>query len=344
MSILITLLIIAVLVLAHEWGHFIAARKIGIPVQEFSLGFGTKLFSVTRDEVQYSIRLFPLGGFVRMSGEEMGDNEDPRGFNSRKPLEKILVSFAGPFMNFVLALIIFILVYAAIGIPTAVEEPIIGKVIAGNPAAQSGMQEGDQVIAVNGDRIASWNEFTAQIAATPKGEVLQVEVERNGGQIVSLEMIPARTEGNANPTIGVVNAVQYQRLGVMNSMKMGLVQTYTMTILLLQSLGMLITGGAAVSDLAGPVGITKLVGDVARIGPVYVLNFAAFLSINLGLINLLPIPALDGSKIVFSVVEAVRRKPLDPEKEGFIHWVGFMLLMLLIVLVTYNDIIRWIKG
>ena len=117
-----------------------------------------------------------------------------------------------------------------------------------------------------------------------------------------------------------------------------------MTILLLQSLGMLITGGAAVSDLAGPVGITKLVGDVARIGPVYVLNFAAFLSINLGLINLLPIPALDGSKIVFSVVEAVRRKPLDPEKEGFIHWVGFMLLMLLIVLVTYNDIIRWIKG
>lgn len=343
MSILITLLIIAVLVLAHEWGHFITARKIGIPVHEFSLGFGYKLFSVTRDGVQYSVRLFPLGGFVRMAGEEMGDNEDPAGFNSRKPWEKILVSFAGPFMNFVLALIIFILVYAAIGVPLAVDEPLIGKVIAGNPAAQAGMQPGDLVVAVNGDRIAAWNEFTDEIAAASEGQVLKVDVERNG-QIIALEIIPSRTEGSVNPTIGVINAVQYQRQGIITSMKMGLVQTYTMTVLLLQSLGMLITGGAAVNDLAGPVGITKLVGDVARIGPVFVLNFAAFLSINLGLINLLPIPALDGSKIVFSLVEAVRRKPLDPEKEGFIHWVGFMLLMLLIVLVTYNDIIRLIKG
>jgi regulator of sigma E protease len=125
---------------------------------------------------------------------------------------------------------------------------------------------------------------------------------------------------------------------------MGLSQTYTMTVMLLQALWMLITGGASVNDLAGPVGITKLVGDVAQIGSVFVLNFAAFLSINLGLINLLPIPALDGSKIVFSLVEAVRRKPIDPEKEGFIHWVGFMFLMLLIILVTYNDIVRLIKG
>lgn len=343
MSILITLLIIAVLVLAHEWGHFITARKIGIPVHEFSLGFGYKLFSVTRDGVEYSIRIFPLGGFVRMAGEEMGDNEDPRGYSSRNPWEKILVSFSGPFMNFVLAFLIFILVYAAIGIPSAIEDPIIGKVIAGNPAAQAGMQEGDHVLSVNEVDVSTWKEFTDRIAANPEGKAMQVTVERDG-QIVGLEMVPVKIEGNENPAIGVINAVEYERQDIFTSIKMGLSQTYTMTVMLLQALWMLITGGASVNDLAGPVGITKLVGAVAQIGSVFVLNFAAFLSINLGLINLLPIPALDGSKIVFSLVEAVRRKPIDPEKEGFIHWVGFMFLMLLIILVTYNDIVRLIKG
>ncbi|MDD3894297.1 MAG: RIP metalloprotease RseP, partial [Syntrophomonadaceae bacterium] len=323
MSIVITLAIIAVLVLAHEWGHFITARKIGIPVHEFSLGFGYKLFSVTRDGVEYSVRIFPLGGFVRMAGEEMGDNEDPKGFSNRKPWEKILVSFSGPFMNFVLALIIFILVYAALGIPSAIEDPIIGKVIADNPAAQAGMLEGDRVLTVNDIGISTWSEFTDRIASNPEGQTLQIQVERNG-QIAELEVVPVKTQGNENPTIGVINAVKYERQGILTSIKLGLIQTYTMTVVLLQSLWMLITGGASVNDLAGPVGITKLVGDVARIGSVFVLNFAAFLSINLGLINLLPFPALDGSKIVFSLVEAVRRKRIDPEKEGFIHWIGFM--------------------
>ena len=157
-------------------------------------------------------------------------------------------------------------------------------------------------------------------------------------------MVPIKTERNENPSNEIISSVNYERQSIFTAIKMGFVQTYTMTVMLLQSLWMLISGGASVNDLAGPVGITKLVGDVAQIGSVFVLNFAAFLSINLGLINLLPIPALDGSKIVFSLVEAVRRKPLDPEKEGFIHWIGFMFLMLLIVFVTYNDIIRLIKG
>ena len=343
MSIILTLAIIAVLVLAHEWGHFMVARKVGIPVYEFSLGFGYKLFSVTRDGVEYSVRIFPLGGFVRMAGEEMGDNQDPKGFSHRRPWEKMLVSFSGPFMNFVLAAVIFIFIYAAIGIPSAIEEPIIGKVIPDNPAAQAGLMEGDRVLQVNDVEISSWSEFTAQIAANPEGQTMQIEVKRED-QTVKLKMVPVRTEGNEHPTIGVISAVKYERQGIFTSIKMGLIQTFSMTVVLLQSIWMLITGGASVNDLAGPVGITKLVGDVAQIGSVFVLNFAAFLSINLGLLNLLPIPALDGSKIVFSLVEAIRRKPIDPEKEGFIHWIGFMFLILLIVLVTYNDIIRLIKG
>lgn len=343
MSILITLAIIAVLVLAHEWGHFVTARRIGIPVYEFSLGFGYKLFSTTRDGVEYSLRLIPLGGFVRMAGEEMGDNEDPLGFNSRSPWEKMLVSFSGPFMNFVLAVVIFILIYAAIGIPQPIEDPIIGRVMDGNPAAEAGLLEGDRVLSVNDIDVSTWNELTAEIAANPEGQILQLDIKRDS-KILTFEMVPIKTEGNEKPTIGIISSVNYERQSIFTAIKMGFVQTYTMTVMLLQSLWMLISGGASVNDLAGPVGITKLVGDVAQIGSVFVLNFAAFLSINLGLINLLPIPALDGSKIVFSLVEAVRRKPLDPEKEGFIHWIGFMFLMLLIVFVTYNDIIRLIKG
>ncbi|NLB53078.1 MAG: RIP metalloprotease RseP [Syntrophomonadaceae bacterium] len=343
MTIIITLLIIAVLILVHEWGHFVTARKIGIPVYEFSLGFGYKLLSVTRDGVEYSLRIFPLGGFVRMAGEEMGDNEDPRGFSNRTPWEKMLVSFSGPFMNFVLAAVVFILIYSAIGIPQPINDPIIGKVMKNNPAAQAGLMEGDRVLSVNDIKVSTWSEFTEQIAANPEGRTLTLDIDR-GGQNLILEMVPVKTEGNDKPTIGVISSVKYERQGIIYSIKMGMVQTYTMTIMLLQSLGLLITGGASANDLAGPVGITKLVGEVAQIGGVFVLNFAAFLSINLGLITLLPIPALDGSKIVFSLVEVIRRKPIDPEKEGFINWLGFMFLMLLIVFVTYNDIIRLIKG
>lgn len=343
MNVLLTLLIIAVLILAHEWGHFMAARRIGIPVYEFSLGFGYKLFSITRDGVEYSLRIFPLGGFVRMAGEETGDNEDPRGYSSRSPWEKMLVSFSGPFMNFILAAVVFVLIYSAIGIPHPIDAPVIGKVLPGNPAAQAGLMEGDRVLAVNEIEVFTWSEFTDQIAANPEGKTLKLDLKR-GNQHLTLEMIPVRAEGADKPAIGVVSSVQYERQGVISSIKMGIIQTVSMTIMLLQSLALLITGGASASDLAGPVGITKIVGEVAQIGNVFVLNFAAFLSINLGIINLLPIPALDGSKIMFSLVEVVRRKPIDPEKEGFIHWLGFMFLMLLIVIVTYNDIVRLIKG
>ncbi|HOB11793.1 MAG TPA: RIP metalloprotease RseP [Syntrophomonadaceae bacterium] len=343
MSILITIIIIAILILAHEWGHFIAARRIGIPVYEFSLGFGTKLLSTTRNGVQYSLRLLPLGGFVRMAGEEPGDEDDPNGFNNRTPLEKIRVSFAGPFMNFVLALLLFIYSFAFIGIPESSDEPVLGKVLEGRPAAQAGLHPGDRIISVNDQPVATWSEFTTIIASSEPGETLHIKLNRNG-EAINLQVVPDNQGTGGKPAIGVLNQVNYTKLGIGESIQLGLEQTYQLTVLLLSWLGTLFTGGASTADVAGPVGIVSLVGEAAQIGTVFLINFAAYLSINLGIINLLPIPALDGSRIVFAVVQAVRRKPIEPEKEGFIHWLGFLFLMLLIVIVTFNDILRLIKG
>ena len=343
MNIILALLIIAFLILVHEWGHFITARRIGIPVHEFSLGFGYRLYSVKKNGVEYSLRLIPLGGFVRMAGEEPGDNEDPNGYSARTPLEKMRVAFAGPFMNFVAAVLIFVYSFAVIGVAQPVKEAIVGEVLPGKPAAVAGLKADDRILEVNGSKVESWEQFVGIIRKQGVVQPLDVLIDRNGQrQEIKLKAVPNETSGT--PMIGVYSKVVFERQSIANSVKYGFVQTYQMTKLLLSGLGMLVTGKVASSDLAGPVGITTMVGEAARGGLVYLLSFTAFLSINLGLLNLLPIPALDGSRIVFAIVEGIRRKPLDPEKEGMIHWFGFLFLMGLIIFATYNDIVRLIKG
>ncbi len=342
MSILLTLIIIAVLVLVHEWGHFVAARRIGIPVHEFSLGFGYQLWSIKRDGVIFSIRLIPLGGFVRLSGEEVGDQEDPRGYAFRKPWEKMLVSFAGPFMNFVLAILIFIVSFAFIGIPNSTNDPVIGTVYSDKPAAISGMKAGDKVLRIDGQPVANWSDIEKNTRNSGK-TVLEFEIER-GAEKLMIVVTPAVIDSYGTTGIGVTNTVYHQRFGIIESIVIGFEQTFKLTVALLYSLGILATGGASMNDIAGPVGITRMVGDFAQLGLVTLLNFAAILSINLGIMNLLPIPALDGFRIVFASIEMIRRKPLNPEKEGMINWVGFLLLMTLMLVVTFNDIVRWVKG
>ncbi len=341
MSIVLALIIIAILILVHELGHFVAARRVGIPVHEFSLGFGYKLLSTKKGETEYSLRLIPLGGFVRMAGEEPGDTDNPDGFNKRTPWEKMQVSFAGPFMNFVLAALIFIYIFAVIGVPQA----IVGDVIKDKPAYHAGLKSGDKILAVNDQKVSSWNQFVETIQKNPAGKELQLTISRNQNSQV-LSMTPVRNESNGQTIIGVYpsSKVTFERQGIVTAVKLGFTQTYQMTVLMISGLGMLFTGAVTSADLAGPVGITNMVGEAARSGVVNLLSFSAFLSINLGILNLLPIPALDGSRIVFAIVEAVRRKPMNPEREGFVHWVGFLFLMSLILFVTYNDIVKLIKG
>jgi regulator of sigma E protease len=343
MTIVIALIIIAILILAHEWGHFIVARRVGIEVHEFSLGFGYKLFSIKKNGVEYSLRLIPLGGFVRMAGEEPGDMDNPNGFNNCKPWEKFAVSFSGPFMNFVLAILIFIYIFAFIGVAQPMDDAVVGEVLQGKPAEAAGLQTNDRVLAVNGKSVGSWNEFVGTIKSNQVGVPLELKIDR-GGTIDYITLRSVQDENTGIPIVGIYPQVEFERQGILNAIRLGFVQTYQMTSLLLGGLVMLFTGGASASDLAGPVGITNMVGEAARSGLVYLLSFTAFLSINLGILNLLPIPALDGSRMAFALVEAVRKKPINPEREGFIHWLGFLFLMSIIVFVTYNDIVRLIKG
>ena len=274
-----------------------------------------------------------------MAGEEPGDETDPKGYLNRTPLEKMAVAFAGPFMNFIMALLVFIFVYSFIGIATSPNEPLVGKVLGDKPAAQAGLQEGDRILAVNGVEVDTWTEMTAAIDRNAAGEEMELTIQR-GATVKTLRLTPVVNETTGKPGIGILAQVVYEKKGIWEGVKIGSVQTYQATADLLTGLGILVSGGASMNDLAGPVGITQLVGQFAQLGFVTLLMFAAFLSINLGILNLLPIPALDGSKIVFAVVEAIRHKPLEPEKEGFIHWLGFLFLILLMVLVTFNDIAR----
>ncbi len=343
MTIIIAIIILAILVLVHELGHFLAARRIGIPVYEFSLGFGHRLYSTRKNGVEYSVRMIPLGGFVRMAGEEPGDMSHPDGYSNRKPWEKMTVAFAGPFMNFVLAVFIFVYTFAVIGVAQPVQDAIVGQILEDKPAYTAGLKTNDRILNVNGTDVGSWEHFVSTIQQSPIGTPLQLTVDR-GGIILKLAVAAVADEATGKPIIGVYPQVEFVRQGILQAIKLGFIQTYQMTMVLLSGLGMLFTGAANASDLAGPVGITSMVGEAARGGLVYLLIFSAFLSINLGIVNLLPIPALDGSRMVFALVESVRRKPLDPEKEGFIHWMGFLFLMLIILFATYNDIVRLIKG
>lgn len=343
MTILLTVIVLGVLIFVHELGHFLTARAIGIPVYEFALGFGPKLISRQRNGVDYSLRLIPLGGFVRMAGEEPGDNQDPNGYSHRTPLEKIAVSVAGPIMNLFLGLLIFVYSYAFIGLPTATNEPVIGRVMESEPAAVAGVLPGDRVLAIDGEPIATWEQITAQMSTKEPGKPIVLTLQRQS-ETINLEMVPKPNASTGNPAIGVMGQVVYEKQGIIKSISFGFQQTFFLTGAMLSGLWTVISGGASAGDLAGPVGITMMVGEASQYGAIFLMSFIAFLSINLGILNLLPIPALDGARVVFALAELLRRKPIDPEKEGFIHWLGFMFLMLIIVFVTYNDILRIIKG
>ena len=345
MMILTALLVIAIIVMVHEIGHFVAAKRAGIDVQEFSIGFGPSLFSIKKEETRYSLRLLPLGGYVRMAGmgSEGEDPDNPRGFNRKTPLQKIGVLLAGPGMNFLLAGVIFVCTFTFIGLPRAVEAPVIGEVVEGKPAYEAGLKAQDRVTAVNGRPVSTWSDFVTEVRKAEPGQPVSVTVLRNG-QKIEFHVVPEFDAEQKTSIIGVRQTITFQRVGIWQGLKLGFYQTFHITWLLLTGLGQLLTGTASSADLTGPVGITKMIGDAAQGGLVYLANFTALLSINLGILNLLPIPALDGSRVVFAILEGIRRRPVEPERENFIHFLGFLFLMALILLVTYNDILRLVRG
>jgi len=332
----VSVLVFGLLIFIHEFGHFLVAKRVGIKVLEFALGMGPKLFGFQKGETLYSLRLFPIGGFVRMAGMEPQDLDDERGFNKKSVWQRMAVISAGPAMNLVLAVFLFASIFAFIGLPRP--EPIIGEVIPGHPAAAAGLQPGDRILAINGEKVGSWAEMVALIQKHP-GQPLTLEVQR-GQERLKIKLVAESRRTDDGRELGFIGIGQaLGRQNPLEALKNGLLQTIGIVFFWFKALALMISRKMA-PDFAGPIGITQMIGEATRSGLTNLLSLAGALSANLGLINLLPIPALDGSRLLFLLLEAVRGKPIDPARENFIHLIGFAVLIFLAIVIAYQDLLR----
>lgn len=336
-TVIATIFVLGLLIFFHELGHFVTAKMTGMRVHEFAIGFGPKLISKSYGETVYSLRIVPLGGFNKIAGMDPDEEQDEGSFNSKPVWARMLVIFAGSFMNFVLPVLLFVIIFLSAGIDTPSEQAIIGSVFQDKPAATAGLAEGDRVTAVNGAKIDSWRQFVAVIQGNA-GNQLNVTYERNGAAQTTKVTPEYEAKGNRG-IIGVMPVIINYKPGFIEASGLAVKQVYTIAVAMLDGLKQMATGRAP-ADVAGPIGVAQMAGQVAQLGIIPLLQFAAFLSINLGLINLLPVPVLDGGHIVTLAVEAVRGKPLSPEKTQFIQMIGFTLLMMLLLLATFKDITR----
>jgi regulator of sigma E protease len=337
-TIIAFLLVFGGVVFIHELGHFLFAKLFNIEVSEFALGFGPKLISKKIGETRYRINIIPLGGYVKIAGMDHDDSEDQRSFNFKPLWQRFLVIFTGPLMNFVLAFLLFFLVFLNTGVPsgTVVE---LGKLQPNSPAILAGLQSGDQVISINGQKVLGLREMIGTIESNP-GQELSFQVERQG-RLIEISVIP---RADSETGLGKINAEIMEKpvlkkIGIVPAFKHGITWTFQVVVVIINGLREMITGKMA-PDFTGPLGIAQLAGEAARSGFADLLWLAAVLSVNLGLFNLLPIPALDGGRLLFFVFEFVRGKPVDPKKEQIVHYVGFVLMMVLFLLVTYKDILK----
>ena len=339
MSIIIALLIFSLIVLFHEFGHFLLAKKNGITVVEFSLGMGPRLLSFDKGGTKYSWKLLPFGGSCMMLGEDEGTME-PGAFAAASVWARISVIAAGPVFNFILAFVLSMFIIGSIGY----DKPVILQVSDGYPAAEAGLKEGDIVKKINHSNIHVAREVTNYVTFHQKQSVTMT-VERDGKDI-TVQMDPVANE-SGRYIFGIsCSSNCHERCGILGTLKYSAYEVKYWIQPTIESIKMLFTGQASINDMSGPVGVVSYIGETYQesqsAGGFYVwlnmLNISILLTANLGVMNLLPIPALDGGRLVFLIIELIRGKRIDPEKEGMVHSVGLMLLMLLMVMVMFNDV------
>ncbi|MFA5133792.1 MAG: RIP metalloprotease RseP [Patescibacteria group bacterium] len=368
-TILVFAIILGLLVFVHEFGHFISAKKLGAKVEEFGFGFPPRAIGVYKNhegkmklvfrktpEIKntiYSLNWIPLGGFVRIKGEDGEGKSDPESFASKPVWKRAIILGAGVMMNFILAIIIMAIGYG-IGMPQAIEGEMNGanikdralqivSVTKQSPAATAGMQAGDEIVAVDG-RELDFKELQAY-ATSQVGKEINYTIKRQDDTL-NLKAVPSilKETGYGGIGIGLVET------GVVSypwhlALWRGTTETLFFIKEIFIALGTLIKdlfiGKGASVDLSGPIGIAVLTGRVARLGLIYLLQFTALLSVNLGVVNILPFPALDGGRILFLIIEKIRRRPMSQRLEAAIHNIGFLFLMLLVVVITYRDFIKF---
>ena len=411
------LFVFSVIVIIHEFGHYYFAKKAGILVREFAIGMGPKIFQVRKGETVYTLRLLPIGGYVRMAGHDEDEQEIKPGmmitieldkenvvqklnfdehliiensvpfqieeadlhrtmtlsgyfvnseekvnlmvskqatiiesdgtevvvapierqFNSASLWNRIKTNAAGPMNNFILSIIIFIIVgFMQGGVPS--NTPVVGQVSDQSAAQEAGLQTSDKIISIDGVDIHSWDEMTS-IVRSSADKTLSMTIQRNG-DTKNVSITPKSVEGQNGSKIGQLGVTRTLDNSILSILGYGFTQTITVVVMVLSALGSIFTKGFNLNQLGGPVAIYSLTSQVAKNGLIDLLSFMGMISANLGVMNLLPIPALDGGKLVLNFIEGIRKKPLDPEKEGYLTIAGAIFLFALMLLVTWNDIMK----
>ncbi len=352
-SVVAFIIVIGVLVFIHELGHFLAARFCRVGVDVFSLGFGPKILTRKWGETLYCISAIPLGGYVKMVGEEPGSELTPeereRSFSHKALWQKSLIVAAGPVFNFALAIFIFFILYFTSGIYLA--EPVVGKVVEDSPAQAAGIEGGDIIRKINGQSISSFEDIS-RIVGSSNGDKIQLTVEREG-QMGEFVIIP-RPQPDKNIfgetvnryIIGIMGNGQvfHSPLGLGQAMVRSVTDTYGLIKVTILSVAKMINGSLSADNLGGPIMIAQMAGEQAKAGMANFVWFIALLSVNLGIINLFPIPVLDGGHLLFFGIEAVTGKPVNDKMREKLIQFGAVLLVALMVFVFYNDIVRMFNG
>ncbi len=354
-TIILFIIIFGLVVISHEMGHFLIGRKNGIRVVEFAVGMGPTLFSFTKGGTKYSLKLLPLGGACMFDGEDGVEQErenrvevSPEGksFTEAGVWARIATVFAGPFFNFILAFVVAVILSAFSG----ADLPVVGTVTENSAASEAGLKTGDVITKIGREPIHFYREVML-ISSLNRGETMEITYERDGQKAVTA-LSPKYSEDDGRYYMGITNAGVYLECNPLQVFQYGFYEVEYWVKITYKSLRMLVMGQVSKDDVSGPVGIAQLVGESydqaeKNYGTSYailtMLEIVVLLSVNLGIMNLLPIPALDGGRLVFMLVEVIRGKPVPPEKEGMVHFAGLVVLMVLMVFIMYNDIMRLVR-
>ena len=346
------IVLLGLLIFVHEFGHFLFAKLFGVKVLKFSLGFGPKVFGRQYGETEYLISAFPLGGYVKMLGEqpdeEVAAEDRERSFSDKPVWQRMIVVAAGPLFNLFFAVLLFFAIFAVVGLPDLVPGTTIGNVSPDSPAASAGLQVGDTIVAIDGNPTEKWEDVSHQVVVS-EGRKLTLTIVRDGK---TLELVGQPTTQPTRNIFGEVvgeryllgisrlDKLVYKKIGLGEAFVAGCNQTWTFIYLTIMGIVKIIQSVVPASELGGPIRIAQIAGERLQAGMLHWLHFMGILSINLGVLNLLPIPILDGGHLVFFSLEAVRRRPLALSTQEIWQRVGLILLGTLMIFVFYNDIAR----
>lgn len=347
LTILATIFVIGLLILCHEFGHFIMARLFKVRVFKFAIGYGPKIWSTQRGQTEYSIRAFPLGGFTKMAG--MGDNliegydeavvPDSERFDKKPIWQRSMIVVGGPAMNIILSILLVFIVFSVLGVPTSNLK--IQNVISDSPAQKAGILPGDVIVAVNGKSLQKMEDLSTQISLNGEKELIitvQRETER-----VDMKLTPRWDDTEKRYLIGILYGVENQRVNPVIALYQSVSSVVNWFVVSLVGLLYMVMGKVPM-EMTGIVGIARMSGQAASFGFLNLLYFSSLISVALALFNLLPIPVLDGGYLVLFLYEKIMGKPLDPNKIGFIYMIGIMFIVLMAIFVTYQDVLRIITG